>query len=213
MCGIAGAIGFADQEVMEAVERMSDALVHRGPDGSGVWRSSATIGGSGVVFAHRRLKIIDLSEGGRQPMVDPESGDVLLFNGEIYNYLELRRELEARKVRFRSESDSEVLLASCRESGTTALDALRGMFAFAWWNPRARRVLLARDRLGIKPLYWTVQTRMGQRVLLFASEVRVGLTWWFQPLLRPQHSAPFSDGLMRRRTPFRLEDYAAMVLI
>jgi asparagine synthase (glutamine-hydrolysing) len=192
MCGIAGAIGFVDQTVIEAVERMSDALVHRGPDGFGFWRSIDSLGSPGVVLAHRRLKIIDLSEGGRQPMVDPETGDALLFNGEIYNYRELRRDLEARGAHFRSQSDSEVLLRSCRETGVGALEALRGMFAFAWWNPRTRRVLLARDRLGIKPLYWTVQRHGGQRVLLFASEVR----------------ALLSTGLVERRLdPVGLESF------
>ena len=96
MCGIAGAVGFVDRDVIEAVQRMSDALVHRGPDGSGFWCSTPEPGRPGVVFAHRRLKIIDLSEGGRQPMLDPDSGDAMLFNGEIYNYLDLRRDLEAR---------------------------------------------------------------------------------------------------------------------
>ncbi len=172
MCGIAGAVGFVDRGVIEAVERMSDALVHRGPDGSGFWCSTAEMQRPGVVLAHRRLRIIDLSEGGRQPMVDPETGEAMLFNGEIYNYLELRRELEAQGSRFRTQSDTEVLLKACERKGADALRDLRGMFAFAWWSPRTRRVLLARDRLGIKPLYWTTLERAGQRVLLFASEVR-----------------------------------------
>ena len=172
MCGIAGAVGFVDRGVIEAVERMSDALVHRGPDGSGFWCSTPGMERPGVVLAHRRLRIIDLSEGGRQPMVDPETGDAMLFNGEIYNYLELRRELEAHGGRFRTQSDTEVLLKACERKNADALRDLRGMFAFAWWNPRTRRVLIARDRVGIKPLYWTTLERAGRRVLLFASEVR-----------------------------------------
>ncbi len=192
MCGIAGAVGFVDRGVIEAVERMSDALVHRGPDGSGFWCSAPEMQRPGVVLAHRRLRIIDLSEGGKQPMVDPETGDALLFNGEIYNYLELRRELEAQGSRFRSQSDSEVLLKACERSGAGALGDLRGMFAFAWWSPRTRRVLLARDRLGIKPLYWTTLERGGQRVLLFASEVRALLA---------------SGQLERRIDPVALESF------
>ena len=172
MCGIAGAVGFVDRDVIEAVQRMSDALVHRGPDGSGFWCSTPEPGRPGVVFAHRRLKIIDLSEGGRQPMLDPDSGDAMLFNGEIYNYLDLRRDLEARGVHFRSQSDTEVLLRACELDGAGALDELRGMFAFAWWNRRTQRLFLARDRLGIKPLYWTSVERAGGRVVYFASEVR-----------------------------------------
>jgi asparagine synthase (glutamine-hydrolysing) len=172
MCGIAGAVGFVDRGLIEAVERMSDALVHRGPDGSGFWCSTSEMQRPGVVLAHRRLRIIDLSEGGKQPWIDAESGDAMLFNGEIYNYLELRRELEARGSHFRSQSDTEVLLRACERKGAEALGDLRGMFAFAWWNPRTRRVLIARDRLGIKPLYWTTVERGGGRALLFASEVR-----------------------------------------
>jgi asparagine synthase (glutamine-hydrolysing) len=172
MCGIAGAVGFVDREVIEAVQRMSDALVHRGPDGSGFWCSTAEMGKPGVVLAHRRLKIIDLSEGGRQPMVDADSGDAMLFNGEIYNYLELRRNLEASGLHFRTQSDTEVLLRAVEHGGAEALGTLRGMFAFAWWNPRTRRLLLARDRLGIKPMYWASTGREGRRTLYFASEVR-----------------------------------------
>ena len=172
MCGIAGAVGWVDREVIAAVEFMSDALTHRGPDGSGFWTSNTEPGRPGVVFAHRRLKIIDLSEGGRQPMLDSESGDALLFNGEIYNYLELRRELESHGARFQSQSDTEVLLRACQRSGSGALAELRGMFAFTWWSPRRRRVLFARDRLGIKPLYWASVGQGRERVLFFASEIR-----------------------------------------
>src|SRR5215467_8845434 len=99
MCGIAGAVGIVDAELIALVQRMSDALTHRGPDASGMWQSHSSDGRPGVVFAHRRLKIIDLSEGGRQPMIDPDSGDAMLFNGEIYNYLELRAAMEGRGAR------------------------------------------------------------------------------------------------------------------
>ena len=171
MCGISGAVGFVDRELIAAVERMHAALTHRGPDGEGFWRSTDA-DGPGVVLAHRRLRIIDLSEGGRQPMLDPETGDAMLFNGEIYNYLELRRELESLGVTFRTQSDTEVLMQACERWGAGALDKLRGMFAFAWWSPRTRRVLFARDRLGIKPLYYVTVERGGRRAVLFASEVR-----------------------------------------
>ncbi len=186
MCGISGAIGWVDRELYAAVERMHGALVHRGPDGDGLWSSTAEPGRPGVVLAHRRLRIIDLSEGGKQPMLDPESGDAMLFNGEIYNYLELRRELESLAVRFRSESDTEVLMKALARGGAAALSSLRGMFAFAWWSPRTRRVLLARDRLGIKPLYWARVVRDGRATVLFASELRALLaSGWVERRLDP----------------------------
>src|SRR5882672_9092764 len=99
MCGIAGAIGAVDGAITEAVRRMSAAQLHRGPDSDGLWTSCPPEGGSGVVLAHRRLAIIDLSEDGRQPMTDPETGNVVVFNGEIYNFQALRRELESGGAR------------------------------------------------------------------------------------------------------------------
>src|SRR5262245_6446774 len=150
MCGISGAVGFVDGELCAAVERMHGALTHRGPDGEGFWSSASDA--PGVVLAHRRLRIIDLSEGGKQPMLDPETGDAMLFNGEIYNYLELRGEVESQGGRFRSQSDKEVLMKAMARHGVGALPRLRGKFAFARWNPRTRRVLFGRDRPGIKPL-------------------------------------------------------------
>src|SRR5437879_12150509 len=110
MCGIAGAIGGIDGTIGEAVARMSAAQVHRGPDSGGLWMSCPPKGGRGVVLAHRRLAIIDLSEDGRQPMTDPETGNIIIFNGEIYNFHALRRELEQAGARFRSRSDTEVIL-------------------------------------------------------------------------------------------------------
>jgi asparagine synthase (glutamine-hydrolysing) len=180
MCGIAGAVGrlsptAGDRSIhrdglVESVNRISGALRHRGPDGHGLWRADA----AEVVFAHRRLAILDLSEAGAQPMVDPESGCVVTFNGEIYNFRELRRDLEQRGESFRSSSDTEVLLKAYKCWGLACVPKLRGIFSFAIWDPRSRCVHLARDHLGIKPLYW-VRVRDGSsggEIVLFASEVR-----------------------------------------
>jgi asparagine synthase (glutamine-hydrolysing) len=123
------------------------------PDGEGLWQDSDRR----VALGHRRLAILDLSEAGAQPMHDPETGNVLVFNGEIYNFRALRRDLEQAGERFRSESDTEVLLALYRRDGAAMLPRLRGMFAFALWDAGRRGLLLARDPLGIKPLYWSEQ--------------------------------------------------------
>jgi len=180
MCGIAGAIGSLAPPGPNAaprrgalsacVERISAAQRHRGPDGSGTW---ATESGE-VVFGHRRLAIIDLSEAGAQPMVDPGSGCVITYNGEIYNFRELRRELETFGEQFHSSSDTEVILKAYSRWGLGIVPRLRGIFALAIWDPRSRSVHLVRDHLGIKPLYWTrVQNDpLGSETLLFASEVR-----------------------------------------
>ena len=180
MCGISGAVGqlapsAPDPErtrslVTACVERISEAQRYRGPDGSGLW---ATDSGE-VVFGHRRLAIIDLSEAGAQPMIDAESGCVITFNGEIYNFKDLRRELESLGEQFRSSSDTEVILRAYGRWGLGVVPRLRGIFAMAIWDPRSRSVHLIRDHLGIKPLYWTrVQhSPLGGEVLLFASEVR-----------------------------------------
>src|SRR5213593_1685366 len=173
MCGIAGAIGTVDSAVIEAVQRMSAAQRHRGPDSSGFWASGPGDGGTGVVLAHRRLAIIDLSEDGGQPMTDPETGNIIIFNGEIYNFHTLRRELEQDGARFRSRSDTEVILKAYARWGADGVARLRGMFAFALWDAAQETLLFARDRLGIKPLYLCSVARPGgTRTLLFASEVR-----------------------------------------
>ncbi len=174
MCGIAGAIGHIDQSVIDAVTRMSAAQVHRGPDGEGFWTNVDITrgGGTGAAFAFRRLAIIDLSADGNQPMIDPASGNVIVFNGEIYNFLELRRELESAGVRFRSKSDTEILLSTYGKWGIDGLAKLRGMFAFAIWDQAQCRVLLVRDRIGIKPLYLHERKREGRRTVFFASELR-----------------------------------------
>jgi asparagine synthase (glutamine-hydrolysing) len=180
MCGIAGAVGTLSPPALDVVpnrsvvtacvERISGALRHRGPDGAGLW---ATESGE-VVFGHRRLAILDLSEAGAQPMVDAASGCAITFNGEIYNFRDLRRELETLGEQFHSSSDTEVVLKAYKLWGLTVVPRLRGIFAMAIWDPRSRSVHLVRDHLGIKPLYWTrVQhSPLGKDILLFASEVR-----------------------------------------
>jgi asparagine synthase (glutamine-hydrolysing) len=180
MCGIAGAVGSLSdpatnlatmrEKVMNCVTRVSAALRHRGPDGSGLWATESRE----VVFAHRRLAILDLSEAGAQPMVDAASGCVITFNGEVYNFMSVRRELEALGEQFHSSSDTEVVLKAYKHWGLAVVSRLRGIFAMAIWDPRSRSVHLVRDHLGIKPLYWTLVRNgpLGQETLLFASEVR-----------------------------------------
>ena len=173
MCGLAGSIGRLDDDVLAAVERMSAAERHRGPDAGATWSSGRTPDGRGVVLAHRRLAIIDLSPEANQPMHDPETENVLIFNGEIYGYKELRDELRAAGSRFRTRSDTEVVLRAYAKWGTGCFAKLRGMFALALHDARRRVVVLARDRVGIKPLYVArVQDRDGRSTVLFASEVR-----------------------------------------
>jgi asparagine synthase (glutamine-hydrolysing) len=180
MCGIAGAVGSLSlvpsrdiplgERVVECVARVSDALRHRGPDGSGTWHTDRRE----VVFAHRRLAILDLSEAGAQPMVDAASGCAITFNGEIYNFRELRRELESDGETFFSNSDTEVVLKAFARWGLDVVPRLRGIFAMGIWDPRSRSVHLIRDQMGIKPLYWTIVRggALGGETLIFASEVR-----------------------------------------
>lgn len=146
---------------------MVKAQVHRGPDDQGVQLITTTKGMLGL--GHRRLAILDLSALGHQPMVNPDTGDVIIYNGEIYNFKELRRELEAHGLRFRSGSDTEVILRAFEVWGKDCLERFRGMFAFALWNARAERLLLARDHLGIKPLYYSCAS---DTPFIFASEVK-----------------------------------------
>lgn len=150
------------------VEHSLSTLVHRGPDDSGVVQISPVGEGHSIVFGHRRLAIIDLSDAGHQPMYDPETGNWVVYNGEIYNFRELRAELEARGCRFHSECDTEVILHSYRVWGRDCIQRWRGMFAVAIWDASRQEIFLVRDRLGIKPLYYSY--RNGQFV--FASELR-----------------------------------------
>jgi asparagine synthase (glutamine-hydrolysing) len=167
VCGIAGRINYVSERPVSAalVQGMCDLIAHRGPDGSGVW----TRGHAGL--GHRRLAIIDLSEAGAQPMSTSDGQIWLTFNGEIYNFLELRSELEARGHRFQSHTDSEVILYAYREYGVECISRLRGMFAFAIWDEPRRRLLVARDRLGKKPLFYTTDSDG----LAFASEPKAFL--------------------------------------
>ena len=153
MCGIAGIIGRLDERNRAALRRMNDAMHHRGPDASGTWVSASDERGWGTLLAHRRLSILDLSPAGSQPMTDPVTGHVVTFNGEIYNFADLRRRLAAEGQEFNSTGDTAVMLRALGLHGPGAVSWLRGMFAFACWDPKQRQLLLARDPLGIKPLY------------------------------------------------------------
>jgi asparagine synthase (glutamine-hydrolysing) len=173
MCGIAGLIGRVDEPNRAALARISDAMVHRGPDGSGTWVSAPDARGWGALLAHRRLSILDLSPAGAQPMVDPVTGHVVVFNGEIYNFGDLRRRLVGEGQKFQSTGDTAVMLRAIGLHGPDAVSWLRGMFAFACWDQKQRQLLLARDPLGIKPLYLARSSdpNAGWSVV-FASELR-----------------------------------------
>ena len=147
MCGIVGFCGENAMALAGRLDAATDALAHRGPDDRGTWVAPD------LLLGHRRLAIIDLTSAGHQPMTDPATGAVIVFNGEIYNFLELGRELESLGERFRTRSDTEVLLRALVRWGVDALPRLNGMFAFAYWEPTMGRLLLARDRFGVKPLY------------------------------------------------------------
>ena len=186
MCGIAGIFhcGTIKPVDPQRVERMCDALVHRGPDDSGVWTAP------GVGLGFRRLAIIDLA-GSPQPMPSADGRAMLVFNGEIYKFRALRRGLAALGARFRTEGDGETILAAWQQWGVECLPRLHGMFAFALYDLPTRRLLLARDRLGVKPLY---TARLSDGSLAFASELKGLLA---HPLLR------------REIDPLAVEDYMA----
>lgn len=186
MCGIAGIFHCGTPKPVdpERVARMSDALAHRGPDGSGVWT------GPGVGLGHRRLSIIDI-EGSPQPMHSADGRATIVFNGEIYNFRELRRELENLGEQFRTDGDTEVILAAWSRWGIECLPRLQGMFAFALYDAHRRELVLARDRLGVKPLF---TAHLSDGSLAFASELKGLLA---HPLLR------------RQVDPFAIDDYLA----
>ncbi len=165
MCGIAGYFyknEMQSRPAMEAVQKMNARMSLRGPDAEGLWTSA------GVVLGHRRLAILDLDARANQPMVSADECHIIVFNGEIYNFRELRRELQSKGVAFRTTSDTEVLLALFAREGENMLSRLRGMFSFAIWDTQSRALFLARDPYGIKPLYYR-GTKDG---LLFASQVK-----------------------------------------
>lgn len=180
MCGIAAAFAYADQTKLadrEYLKRMCDRMSCRGPDGHGTWSAP----GGRVALGHRRLAIIDLSDRGAQPMASPDGTTVISFNGEIYNFRELRTKLERSGRKFLSDSDTEVLLHLYEMKGSEMIADLRGMFAFALWDERRQRLLLARDPFGIKPLYYLDDGHL----CLAASEVKA--------LLRAATKTPTPD--------------------
>ena len=168
MCGIAGIIdtglGISREELSRLATAMRDSMTHRGPDDGATWVSED----GRVALAHRRLSIIDLRAEGRQPMTNEDESVHVVFNGEIYNHHELRAELEAKGHRFRSNSDTEVLVHMFEDTALGQCEKLDGMFAFAAWNSRERKLILARDPFGKKPLY----IAEGNGFFAFASELR-----------------------------------------
>jgi asparagine synthase (glutamine-hydrolysing) len=163
MCGIAGKFNFNPQQPVarERLAAMTDVIAHRGPDADGFYV------GDGIGLGHRRLSIIDLSTGD-QPLSNETHTIWVVFNGEIYNFAEIRTELEACGHRFRTHSDTEVIVHAYEQWGDAAVDRFRGMFAFALWDEPKRRLLLVRDRLGVKPLYYSA-TPNG---VTFGSEIK-----------------------------------------
>ncbi len=163
MCGISGILDWSQPLPQEILLNMIRRLSHRGPDAEGVFIESP------IGLAHRRLSIIDLNESANQPMQDESGNYFIVFNGEIYNFLTLRQDLESTGSRFHTKSDTEVLLEAYKKWGTGCLQRLNGMFAFAIWDRPNRRLFLARDRLGEKPLFYFPLTEGG---LVFASELK-----------------------------------------
>ncbi|UPU37631.1 asparagine synthase (glutamine-hydrolyzing) [Geomonas paludis] len=149
MCGIAGVVTIDNQiPDLAQLQKMADCIAHRGPDDAGYYRSE------GVGLCHRRLSIIDLSERGHQPMASDDGTLCIVYNGEIYNYLEIKKELVAKGHLFRSDSDTEVVLRAYQQWGENALTLMNGMFAFVIWDSRKKSLFAARDRVGIKPFYY-----------------------------------------------------------
>lgn len=176
MCGIAGILPYrSDQDDLEIlIQRMQNALQHRGPDDQGVYISS----NRQVALAHTRLSILDLSPAGHQPMRSTNGRYWITFNGEIYNFLELRRQLVSQGAQFHSQTDTEVILKLYQQFGTDCVHHLRGMFAFAIWDDQEKTCFLARDPLGIKPLYYWLK----DSTLVFASELKSILATRLPPL-------------------------------
>jgi asparagine synthase (glutamine-hydrolysing) len=168
MCGIAGWIDWSRiRPSPDVLGHMNDAIAHRGPDGDGTFFGQTRDGSTQIGLAHRRLAIIDLNTGA-QPMHSADGAVTIVFNGEIYNFRELRQELTARQHRFLTASDTEVIIAAYREWGPDSVSRLRGMFAFALWDAERERLVLARDPFGKKPLYLCRQPTR----LLFGSEIK-----------------------------------------
>ena len=182
MCGVCGVVTFDGRAVdPELLRRMTNTLVHRGPDGEGYY-FSPPMGACRVGFGHRRLKIIDLSDEGAQPISNEDGTLWIVFNGEIYNFRELRARLISRGHRFQSQTDTEVILHLYEESGTACLNELDGMFAFGLWDERQQQLFLARDRMGKKPLFYY----QGGSLFTFASELKALLV---HPDVNPELSS------------------------
>lgn len=202
MCGFAGVVGSPSPEIGRAWSRWAaDQMVRRGPDDAGHWEDAD----AGVHLSFRRLAIIDLSAHGHQPMEGHGGDSVLVFNGELYGYRDLRKELEAKGIAFRGSSDTEVVLAALDTWGERALDRFDGMFAFAWWQRSARRLVLARDHAGIKPLFYG--TAPDGRGTCFGSQYDVVANGpWGRPPMDPAalavylelHHVPAPLGLLAR---------------
>lgn len=186
MCGIAGYYGIEKNEKLLKI--MNSAQAHRGPDGEGYYFDNL------VGFAHRRLTIIDTTKAGSQPMYSHDKRFVLIFNGEIYNYRELKQQLEAKGHKFSSDSDSEVILVGYEEWGVKVLDKLLGMFAFAIYDNQTEQLFIGRDRLGIKPLYY-----IEQPFFAFASEIK-------SLMLVPGVSRKVNNEVLSRFIKFRVHD-------
>ncbi len=184
MCGICGVVGREDEQL---VRDMADTLAHRGPDGEGFRCFPARNGGAPASLGHRRLTIIDLTERGAQPMEYADGRYWIVYNGELYNFKELRTDLEQDGYRFRSECDTEVLLAAYCKYGKAMLERLNGIFAFAIWDTERHELFLARDRLGVKPLYYTQHDGL----FYFASEIKALLKVLPTPRLRPEGIADY----------------------
>ena len=189
MCGIAGLLDLrrAERDPAGIAQHMADAMPYRGPDGAGAWGDAK----AGIGLGHRRLAIVDLSPTGAQPMHSTDGRYVISFNGEVYNFRELRDELAAKGAAFRGTSDTEVMLAAFTAWGVTgATERFVGMFAFAVFDRQTRTLHLVRDRLGIKPLYWT----LADGVLLFGSEMRALMA---HPALRKEIDREAAAALLR----------------
>ena len=168
MCGLTGFANLSQEtpkNVVHVIKNMTASLVHRGPDHQGVWADPA----GGIALGHRRLSIVDRSDAGHQPMESKDERYVLVYNGEIHNFQELRKNLESKNIKFRSQSDTEVLLQMLIHEGVEAsLPKLHGMFAFVLWDKKEKTLTLARDPFGIKPLYFG----FFKNAFLFSSEVK-----------------------------------------
>jgi asparagine synthase (glutamine-hydrolysing) len=200
MCGIVGLIGTASGVSRSRLLEMRDSISHRGPDDAGLWQSPD----GNAMLGSRRLAILDLSPNGHQPMADEASGFVIAFNGEIYNYVELAATLTSSGCRFRSRTDTEVLLKSYETWGEQCLGRLNGMFAFAIWDERRQELFAARDRFGEKPFYW-YQSSNGE-LLAFGSEIKALVaSRLFSPHPNPEAVCAFlaNEGLdAHRKTMF-----------